>query len=318
MLKYNIDFESMSSLKGLLGSNNEISVLKDIPLKETLDSDKEELISKGILNADGSLKNELQDKLDILANPYGVVKCIFSGGDNIYEHSISYDATYQQYIQFSKNQEVVIIDGETSSDSIVNLAKDFIGTSSIKGLDINYKLDVAEALVVSSMIDMERKALLRAFVDEIAYNKNSYNVNVIWRIVNSTNPSIQWFVHLINQIVGNQEPLTQNQVRGAINSLLGKGIILNQRDQHLLSDDVSLLSNRMAIVDNVMSVQTYKMDNEGVVNSGFTCVQAGIHDMIMFDYDGEKIHIETITAARLIEYLEMILDSKTYFNNMKE
>lgn len=316
MIKYNIDLDKLKSLNGLIGSKNELSVLKHLPTKELLDSEKEELQLKGILDSNGSISKDINSSMNILANPYGVVKYIFTGGVGIYEHSLSYDDTFKKNVQLILTPESASIDDNISSENITKVIENFVGKSNIKSLNLSYKLNVAEALVVASMIDMERKSSLRAFVDEAMYTQNSYNVNVIWRMVNSTNPSIQWFVYLFNEVIGEHDPLNQSQVQEAVNQLLDKGIITQKGDQYLLSNDFSLFSNRMVVIDNVISVQTYKQDKSEVINSAFTCIQAGVHDLLLLDCDGEEIRFETITSTRLIEYIECIMDSEAYFKNM--
>ncbi|NLL72623.1 MAG: hypothetical protein GX237_03755, partial [Clostridiales bacterium] len=69
--------------------------------------------------------------------------------------------------------------------------------------------------------------------------------------------------------------------------------------------------------DNVISVQTYKKDGSAVINSGFTCIQAGVHDLLLLDYDGNTLQFKTITSSKLIEYVEHIMDSEKYFENLK-
>lgn len=317
MSNYNISLEKLKSLNGLVGSKNEISVLKAIPVKELSNSVKEELITDGILNSDGSIKKEIQPSIDILANPFGVVKYIFTGGVGIYEHSISYDETFKKHIQLILTPEAAVIDDEFNTENIIKVIENFVGKSDLKSLNISYKLKVTEALVVAAMLDMERKSSLRAFVDEVVYSHNSYNVNVIWRMVNSTNPSIQWFVYLVNEVVGDYDPLTQNQVQEAVNQLINKGIIDKNEEQYFLKDEFSLLSNRMVIVDNVISILTYKQEASKVLSSGFTCVQAGVHDLLILDYDGDEIHFESTSSSKLIEYMRQVLDSENYFKNMK-
>ena len=317
MLKCTIDHEQLKSLNGLIGSKNEISVLKSLPTKDALDNEKEEFKSKKILDSNGSISNEVQPLMDVLANPYGVVKYIFTGGVGIYEHSVSYDNTFKKPLQLILTPDTASIDDEVNAQKVINIMENFIGKSNIKSLNISNKLDVAEALVVAAIIDMERKASLRSFIDEAAYSQNSYSVNVIWRMVNSTNPSIQWFVYLINEVVGEHEPLSQSRIQEAVNQLIEKGIVIKKGEQYLLSEEFSLLSNRMVIVDNVISVQTYKKDGSAIINSGFTCIQAGVHDLLLLDYDGNTLQFKTITSSKLIEYVEHIMDSEKYFENLK-
>lgn len=317
MLKFNIDLEKLEALNGIVGPKNEISSLNYIDTKELSDGIKEEFSSMGILDSDWSLQSEIQPAIDILTNPNGVIKFIFTGGVGNYEQSLSYDETFKNYVSLTLTPDAAIIDDEVSTEGIARVFENFVGKSDLKSLSISYNFGLAEALVVASMLDMERKSTLRAFVDEVVYSHNSYNVNVIWRIVNSTTSSIQWFVYLVNEVVGKHEPLTQNQVLDALNQLLEKGIVTKSGEQYLLSDEFSLLSNRMVIVDNVLSMQSYKIQDSKVLNSGFTCVQAGVHDMLLLDYDGNELHFETICSTRLIDYLKGILDSEAYFQNMK-
>ena len=317
MLKYNIELEKLKSLNGLISSKNEMSVLNGIDSKELSEVEKEELASEKILDSEGKISKDVQTSIDILANPYGVVKYTFTGGVGVYEQSLSFDDTFSKHVQMILTNEYAEIDDNANINDIIEVMEDFVGKSNIKSLNISYKLNNTEALVIAAMLDMERKAILRAFVDESVYAHNSYNVNVIWRMVNSTNPSIQWFVYLINEVIGKHDTLTQNQVQEAIKNLIDKGIIVAKGSQYVLSEEFLILSNRMIVIDDVISVQTYKQENDGVINSGFTCIQAGVHDLLLLDYDGNEISFETITSTRLIEYMEQISDSEKYFNNIK-
>ena len=68
--------------------------------------------------------------------------------------------------------------------------------------------------------------------------------------------------------------------------------------QYQLSDSLSQLSNRMIVIDNVLSVETIGTDKEDKqVSSGFTCLQSGIHDLLRIDYDGTDVVFETISSA---------------------
>ena len=79
-----------------------------------------------------------------------------------------------------------------------------------------------------------------------------------------------------------------------------------------------MLSNRMIIMDNILSVLTSKQDETGgILSTGFTCVQSGVHDLLLLDYNGKEIIFETISSVRLMDSLERFLNCEYYFSQMQ-
>ena len=147
------------------------------------------------------------------------------------------------------------------------------------------------------MLDMERRSILRAFVDELPYSRSGYGFNMIWRMVHSSNESIQWFVYCMSQVVGEHITLRPEQVKSVLEGLKEKELISEQDEQYQLSKDLYQLANRMIIIDNVINVEAVgKNKQEEIINTGFTCMQSGIHDLLFIDYDGSEILLETISS----------------------
>jgi hypothetical protein len=318
MLKCTVDREKIEYLNTIIRDRNNLSLLNRFAAKDLTKDGMNELEGMGVVDSHGNVLESAKNAINILANPYALVKLVFSGGVGSYEHSINYDPSLKNHVSFTMTPNSISIDDETNPKSIIKILEDFIGRSDLKSINITQKFNVAEALVVASMLDMERKTSLRAFVDEIPFTRNSYNTNMIWRIINSTSTSIQWFVFVINEVVGEHVPLSQQQVQGAIDQLVTKGLVTHHAGQYQLSSDFSLLANRMIIIDNILSVQTSKQDDSsGVLNTGFTCIQSGVHDLLFLDYNGKEIMFETISSVRLLDYVERFLNCETYFAQMQ-
>jgi hypothetical protein len=74
----------------------------------------------------------------------------------------------------------------------------------------------------------------------------------------------------------------------------------------------------MVIIDNALSIQVSRQDEAiGTISSGFTCIQSGVHDLLFLDYDGKDILFETITSAKLLDYLEQFFDCEAYFSRLQ-
>ena len=317
MLNCVVNRELVEYLNSITEEKNNLSLLNGFSSKSITNDCMNDLEKAGLIDSKGNILESVQKAMDVLSNPYATVKLVFTGGAGKYEHNISYDQFFEDQISFTETPNNISIEDETNPQSIINVVEDFVGKSNLKSINFSQKFSVAESMVIAAMLDMERKSYLKAFADEIPYNHNFYNTNMIWRIINSTSSSIQWFVYIMEVVVGTHEPLTKNQVQDALDQLLAKGLITNQGGVYQLSSELLLLSNRMIIIDNILAVQAAKKEeNVGTLSTGFTCIQSGVHDLLFLDYNDEEITFETISSVRLIEYLGRFFDCKAYFSQM--
>ncbi len=318
MLKCTLEREKIERLNTIIKDKNSISPLNRFPSKELSSDDRNSLEEMGIIDFNGNISESIQPAIDVLAKPNAVVKVIFTGGAGTYEHDINYDNSFQRHISFTVTPSTITIDDETNPQSIVKVLSDFVGKSNLKSLNVSSKFTLIEALVVAALLDMERKSSLRAFLDEIPFTHNSYNTNMIWRIINSTSSSIQWFVCILNEIAGEHISLSQQQVQDAIEKLITMGTITQKGGLYQLSGELSHLSSRMIIVDNILSAQASRQDETGrIISTGFTCVQSGVHDLLFLEYNSKEIIFETITSVRLMDNLSRFLNCESYLSQLQ-
>ncbi len=317
MLKQVFDKEQIDGLNYVIKQKNDMSILNSFNNKELTEANKIFLNEAGIIDKDGNIREEQKEALEILSNPQALVKLMFTGGVNKYEHTISYDKSYDKYLSFTTAQDYYTIDTETSYTDITKIVEDFVGKSNLKSLNFNQKLSMQEALVAAAMIDMERRAILRAFVDELPHSSNSYTFNMIWRMVHSSNASIQWFVYCFSEVIGEHITLRQEQLKQILEQLVIKELIIEKDRQYHLSDALCQLANRMIVIDNVLAIETIGAGKDNKKNSaGFTCMQAGIHDLLVVDYDGSEVVIETISSAALLENIKNFLKMEAFRNEL--
>lgn len=318
-MKFIFERNMMETLNRILCDKNDISVLKSFGAKDLSEDDKKNFIELGILAPEGNIKSDIKSGLQLLAKPNAVVKIMFSGGVGRFDYSVSYDKSFQKRISFTTTPNTVTIDDELEVKDVLEAFEEFVGKSSLKSVRFNNKFDKVEALVLGAMLDIERKATLRAFADELPYNRGLYNSNLVWRMINSTGPSIQWLVYCINEIIGEKISLNQKQIQDALNHLSENGIIIKHDNQYQLSTDLCVLANRMIIIDNIITVEALSInDDNEIVGTGFTCMQSGIHDLLMMDYDGEKISFETINSLLLLKYMERFLNGEAFYSKLSK
>lgn len=318
MLVCTLDRDKIESLNTIIKERNNLSPLNRFTSKGFSEDDINILNRMGMINSEGNLIETIQPTIKILSNPHAVLKLIFTGGVGTYEHNINYDDTFQKHVSFTVTPNNFAIDDESNPRSVVQTVQDFVGKSNLKSINISKKFSATEALVIASILDIERRASLRAFVDEMPMSHNSYNANMVWRIINSTSTSIQWFVSIMNDVIGDHVTLTLQQVQEALEQLRARGIVEQKGGAYQLCGELALLSDRMVIIDNILSVQISKQDDkDGIVSAGFTCIQSGVHDLLFLDYNGKEIVFKTITSSRLLDYLEQLLNCEAYFSKLQ-
>lgn len=318
MLKCTLDRDIFESLNTVIKEKSSLSPLSRFHGKEFSEDDLNVLNRMGMINADGTLLDTIQPAIHILSNPYAVVKLSFTGGVGNYEHNVNYDDTFKNHVSFTVTPNDFSIDDEADPKSIVRVLQDFVGKSNLKSINFSQRFSTPEAFVIAAILDMERRSSLRAFIDEMPINRNFYNAGMIWRIINSTSQSIQWFVSIIHDVIGEHITLSLQQVQNAIEQLKNKGALIQKGTQVQLAGELAHLSDRMIIIDNTLSIQVSRLDDRfGTISSGFTCIQSGVHDLLFLDYNGRDILFETITSARLLSYLEQFFDCESYFSRLQ-
>lgn len=306
-MNYVFDKEKLYSLNQIIGDKNSLSILSNYDSKDMSEEDKSFLQEKAIIDSDNNIIEK--ENFDILANPDSLVKFMLTGGASKYEHTVSYNDKKDKMVSFSEAPDYFMIDDETKIQDILNTIQNFIGKSNLKSVSFEQKFSEEEAIVIAAMLDLERRTTLRTFVDELPYTNNKYGVNMVWRTIHSSSKNIQWLVYCISEVIGKEISIGQDQVKEVLEELKEKTIVTEQYGQYQLTSSLSQLANRMVIIDNVMSVEVLgTRDNKDKTSAGFTCLQSGVHDILLFDYDGQDVLTKTVSSEVLLENIERLFN----------
>jgi hypothetical protein len=316
MSKYTLNKHLLEGLSKFADKKNEISPFSSLLERELKADEIKHLTNMGVLNEEGLVSQDFSTIMSCISQPHAVVKLQFTGGVGLYQHNIYYNQTYDNSVSITLLSDEAILTDEVDSTSILDTLTQFIGRSNLKSLDFDCEFDTEEALVIAAIIDLERKLCLRSLIDEIPYDQNLYGYNKIWRSINSTSTSIQWFVHIVNEVLGEYTTLNYRQVQDALERLVPKGLLKQKNGLYQLTDDLVFLANRMIINDNIISVSAMKQIGQDVVATGFSCVQAGIHDLVYLDYNGDDITFKTLSSEELISNIDFFITNKDYFDKL--
>ncbi|HZK34263.1 MAG TPA: hypothetical protein VFD33_03000 [Bacillota bacterium] len=316
MSKHTINKHLLQGLSQYAEQKNQISPFATIEGKDLSTDEKNLLKGMDILNDSDLPTQSFNNLMSLLTEPTAVVKLQFTGGVGLYQHNIYHNETFDKSASITLMSDEAILTDEVDPTNILDTLAQFIGKSDLKSLEFDCEFDIEEALVIAAIIDLERKLCLRSLIDEIPYDQNLYGYNKIWRSINSTGSSIQWFVHIVNEVIGEYTTLNYRQVQDALERLVPKGLLKQKNGLYQLTDDLVFLANRMIINDNIISVSAMKQVGQDVVATGFSSIQAGIHDIIYLDYNGDDIRFRTLSSEELINNIEFFINNKDYFDRL--
>jgi hypothetical protein len=126
-------------------------------------------------------------------------------------------------------------------------------------------------------------------------------------VLSDPGKSFQWLNNVIRELI-DEENVPALQIPAALASLADKGIVLRTGSAYRLSDDAVFLAQRMLVIDTTVVLTSGQMAPDGTASiAGFTCLQAGVHDLLYFDTSTGTVEIQAISSAAVLEFIRIFM-----------
>jgi hypothetical protein len=271
--------------------------------------DKKALFDAGICDQDGNILDKLRPAISVLANPRGFTRIYFTTSPGKIFEYICYVA------QDGKNASAVNEAGDlrinypAMNDAMMYGIRQKLGSSEIRNCAFEADLTAAETVVLAAMMDLQRKAFLRAIADEKEQVLITVEIEKIAPMITQGEKDYQWLVNIFKEMLDIRGTFMPEIVPGSIDGLVSKGLVKKDGKTVSLNGPALLLSRRMLVLERYLTATSgIFTDDKKISLSGFTCLQSGINDLLIIDaYDG-KAHLETVTSETLVKYLAYFLN----------
>jgi hypothetical protein len=279
-------------------------------------AEKKALVGAGFCNEQGQVVPQAQGVLDILGTATSFTRIYLSGGPNAYEYIVYFSPG-------GAGASLVNVHGDMQIDTpplasmITGMAAETIGSSLYHSSPFEATLSPGEAVVLAGMIDLQRKAVLRSLAGDTGAGGVAMDIASIQASFAGNKEDNQWLANVVSGLVGT-DGIQGDNAGNILDSLVAKGLVRSSSSSYILSDGAQFLARRMLVFDTALTLTAGHLGNEGTVTvAGFTCLQAGVHDLLVLDASGGNISMRSISSAAILDLVRTFITSASELEKLE-
>jgi hypothetical protein len=302
------DFTINAELLGALGSlwqgkPTTVSPFRYGDGKAPGKEEKNLLTAGGVCDANGQPVPGIRPALDVLGNARSFTRMYISGGLNAYEYIVYFSDDNKSASLINVHGDVQI-NYPSIGDLFVTMATQAIGSTMYRNSTLEVNLTPDEALVFSALLDLQRQEFLHSLAGPEESRIVVSLPSDIGTILSRKGKDYQWLNNVIRDIAGPADIPIQGQITAALESITGKGLAAKDKSAYKLSDTALLLARRMLVLDTSVVLTSGHLGPDGIVSiAGFTCIQAGVHDLLYIDEHAGSVAVQTISSAAVLDLI---------------
>ncbi len=278
--------------------------------------EKQALAKAGICDANGQILPAVRPALDVLGTANAFTR-IYLSGAQIPAECIVYFAQNRVPVSLLNVGGDMQIDFPAATETFVSMVAQGIGSSIYRSVPFNATLTHDEALALAAMIDLQRKQALRSVADEQVPVIVESDVPALRAITSRKGDNTQWLINVVLDLLSLDGIPSEDRLRSALESLVQKGFALKHASSYRLSEATLALARRMLIFDAALTLTSGYLGTSGLLNvAGFTCLQAGIHDLLVIDAGVDLVTIQSVSSASVLDSLQTYLTDAKVLENL--
>lgn len=260
---------------------------------------------RGALEAADVPVEALQDTLAVLAAPTGACR-VQVGGARLVELTTFASSDGGPLLSLATESAGLRLQDPAPLDDHLVTLEHLIGSSAIRGVELEAELTVPEALVLAAILDERRAAVLRSLLDGQPAAAVSLTPTAVRAAVAERATRVFWLTGVVVDWCLADAALSASAVHDALESLAAKGFVRSGRHVEL-ADDATELATRLLLVEKVVSLLRVIPHGADVARSALNCLQFGVHDLLTVELVRDTVRLETVPANLLLGYLDTFL-----------
>lgn len=265
------------------------------------------LKKENLVGPDGKLTGNVQSIVEKLARAQTFTRVFLTSRFGISEY-LMYFMPDGSWISMSQTGKFVQIDSPGKIDVIVEAVRQQIGDSVFTSSSLHAALPPMEALALGALCDLRRKAQLTAIADERDAEPTGWSLGEITSQASKNDQKYQWMTNVVRKWTDYDGIPTADEMKQAADSLVEKKYCSNQKGSYAVTGDALDFSENMLLFNKVVTVTSGIEGPDGqVAIVGFSCIQAGVHDLLMIDFQDGKLELDSVSAAEVIDYTDAFM-----------
>ena len=275
-----------------------------------------QLTALGICDAEGMITADKKDIVSSLAMAEAFTRIYLTTPRRVIEY-IAYFAPDGRIAGLTNDGGMQQVTLPAPNDAMLELIRQTIGFSRYRSISFTAKLNRAETLVFSAVIDLQRKEMLRKFADGKKAERIAVSGKDVQEMLKIPPGNIQWLSSAFVDLFSQKWIPKPGDIDRIFDSLAKKGLITTSGDGFSLSDEGIILTRNHLMPSMYLTLTTGKGQPSGKTNiAGFSCIISGIHDILYIDHNADEVELEAVTSAEIHDYAKTFLTDRSVLARM--
>lgn len=301
-----LDLDSLLSLGSLVPG--EQSLISPMRTGITLTPEQVSVLKgKGILEGSGKIAPACLPALETIAQAGYYSQVRMNGSGNYLEVMVYFSRDYKNSTGVFTTGEGLLVSDPAPVQDIVRALKEYIGESSLQNMDFHTEISFEEALALAAVIDLQRRALLKAMAEDRDPVDSGFSVEAVYQEIVKENENAQWLVTLLREMTGVSPD--RSGLEKSLGSLASAGLVSINNGSCQLTGQASGLANQFLLVNNLLSIRSGReMPGSELAQVGFVCLQSGVTGLLTIQTaEDSRVQLTVLPASALFRLVELYL-----------
>ncbi len=285
-----------------------VSPWSRVEAKELENEGWKKLAEAGLTGENGNIKKEIMEVVKLLREASRFVRLRLRSGPVVMEHML-YSCGSGKLVSFTSQNDDLLIRYPAPSFIILNAVIEYFGSSKVVSSDLDLEVDIETAIVFALLVDMCRRQILSDRAAMRSGNLLVSKLDEVEKAATETPDDGQWLVTALKSFTKWEGSLDQERIEKAMQQLIEKQVVEKTEQGYSLRGEGLAAANNFLLLSQALrldiAAQKDEEEDDGeLIHSGMLCLNAGIHDNLYVDREGDKLKLETVSAAFIKDVLQ--------------
>ncbi len=306
--KFIISPHLLSGLSGLIpGEKSPLSPLNVPNPPELTPDQRAELAELGMFDENG-LVEPARLLLAALSEVSSFARLRVNAPNGYLDEAIHFTADGSQTIGISNTPDGLVLATPGDADAILNQLCEYTGNSVHAANEWSVDLPPLEMLTLAALLDLRRKAVLRAILEQQPVMAPPGDPQSIASAISAMWTSSQWLTSAIQATANLSTPPAAPVVQASLLSLADKELAYLQEGNFLPVPEVIAVIDRFLLIGTVLTLDVGNTNLQGsYALTRHSWLQAGVSEMLHLTRGAETLQLEVVSPDAALKKLRFYL-----------
>ncbi len=262
----------------------------------------------GLLGPSGELTVAARHALQVLGGARSYARVYVTEASQTFEQTVFFDPEGGVPVGVTNTLQGLRVEDPAPLPALLEGIRQLTGETPVKSSAFKALCAPEEALALAAALDLERRRRLASMASLAEAPAVPLTPALLARTVRETPLSTQWLTFAVRSIYRDRFALDEAKAAAAAESLSRGSHFKPVPGGFALSEPAEALAALSLVFERILHVEAGRALSDGqVVYVGFSCLQAGVQDLLYVERTPEGLHFEALSSASALELTRHLL-----------